>query len=75
MSSIELLAFRGINLINTIDVVYVIATIIAITFALSLGWLFCSHTYIIMYNLSTIELAGLDKKNPFNKGNIRSNIE
>ena len=51
-----------------------VAEILALAFGISIAVLLTVHTYIIMTNLSTIEI-GMFLNNPFRMGNIKSNIE
>ena len=57
------------------SILYLIAVVLSVAFSVSIGSLLGVHTYIIMFNLSTIEMHGLEKKNPFNMGNAWANIE
>ena len=57
------------------DVVYMVAAIFSLAFAISIGFLLVTHTYILMTNSSTIEMGALMRKNPFSKGSVRANLE
>ena len=52
-----------------------LAGILSLAFSISILCLLCVHTYMIMFNMSTIEMGALVNRNPFNKGNIWENIE
>jgi palmitoyltransferase len=47
------------------DLTYLIANILCFAFSLSIGGLFCVHTFLIANNLSTIEAHSLELQNPF----------
>jgi len=52
-----------------------LAGVISLAFAISIAILLGTHTFILMRNMSTIEMGGLMVKNPFTKGSIRANLE
>lgn len=52
---------------------FMMASIIALAFSLSIGGLFCIHTYMLLNNMSTLEMTGLSRRNPFDYGNWREN--
>jgi hypothetical protein len=41
------------------DLPYMLAAIISLAFSISIGFLFAIHTYMILKNMSTIEMGGL----------------
>jgi hypothetical protein len=58
-----------------IDIFYMIAAVISLAFSVSIGFLFGFHTYLLMYNYSTLEIGNLNRHNPFAKNDIWSNLE
>lgn len=63
---------RGLKLM-TEDVGFMIAAIICLAFSLSIGGLLGIHTYMLMHNMTTLEMAGLSDRNPFHMGSYREN--
>ncbi len=47
-------------------VAYMLAAIISLAFSLSIGALLAIHTYMLLNNQTTLEMAALSKRNPFN---------
>lgn len=56
------------------DIAYMVAGIMSCAFSLSIGSLLIFHSYLLMFNLSTIEAALLHKHNPFGKPTVRANL-
>jgi hypothetical protein len=56
------------------NIPYMLATIVAMAFAVAIGSLLGVHTYLLMKAMSTIEMAALIKNNPFSKGNWKDNL-
>jgi len=56
------------------DVIYMVAAIISLSFAIAISMLLGIHTYILLTNSSTVEMGGLYNHNPFTKGNWRENV-
>jgi len=50
-----------------------LAAIISLAFSLSIGGLFAIHTYMLLNNITTLEMQGLSRRNPFHLGNWREN--
>ena len=48
-----------------LDIVYMVACVMAFAFSLSLGPLLVVHTYLIIANMSTLESVALNHQNPF----------
>jgi hypothetical protein len=55
------------------DIGYLMASMISLAFSLSIGGLFCIHTYMLMNNMTTLEMTGLTRRNPFNYGHWKEN--
>ena len=53
---------------------YMIAAVLALSFSIAVGTLLCLHTYLILTNNSTLEMAFLFHHNPFGKPNWRENV-
>lgn len=52
-----------------------LAGVLSLAFSISICFLLGVHTYMLMRNLTTIEMGGLMIKNPFTKGSIKANLE
>lgn len=51
-----------------------IAGILSLAFCMSIGGLLAVHTYMLMNNMSTIEMSALYRQNPFHKGSKFENL-
>jgi hypothetical protein len=55
------------------DVAYLMASVISLAFSLSIGGLFAIHTYMLLNNMTTLEMSGLSRRNAFDHGDWREN--
>ncbi len=56
------------------DVNYMLGAIISLAFSIAIFSLLCVHTFILMKNMSTIEMASLLTGNPFAMPTWKENI-
>jgi hypothetical protein len=52
-----------------------IATVFTMAFAIAIGLLLVIHTYMLMNNMTTLEMGALTSRNPFSRGTYRKNWE
>ena len=71
-AAILMITSKGLNSL-TLDIAYMMAAIISLAFSLSIGGLFAIHTYMLLNNITTLEMQGLSRRNPFHLGNWREN--
>lgn len=71
-AAIFMITARGLNGMAE-DIGYLMATIISLAFSLSIGGLLAIHTYMLLNNMTTLEMTGLSKRNPFDLGHWREN--
>ena len=57
------------------DFTWLIAAILSVAFAISISFLLGVHTFLLMNNLSTLEMGQIVLRNPFTKGNIWENLQ
>ncbi len=53
---------------------YMFSAIIALAFSIAIGFLLVIHTYLLLTNMSTLEMGAIFKDNPFAKNNWRENV-
>jgi hypothetical protein len=57
-----------------LDIVYMISSILSLSFAIAILMLLVVHTFLILTNMSTIEMGALYGRNPFAKGQWKDNV-
>jgi len=55
------------------DIVFLFSSILAVSFSLAISILFCTHTFMLSKNLSTIEMD-LFRRNPFDRRSTKENL-
>ena len=67
-----MISAKGLSTMSD-DIGYLMASVISLAFSLSIGGLLGIHTYMLLHNMSTLEMTGLSRRNPFDHGNWREN--
>jgi len=63
---------KGLNFMMK-DIAYMMASILSAAFCLSIGGLLAIHSYMLLNNMTTLEMQGLSYRNAFDMGHWREN--
>ena len=73
--AITLTSMNGLLQFASYSFYSAIATVLSFAFSISIAILLCFHTYLLLNNMTTLEMGALTWKNPFDKGSKRKNWE
>jgi hypothetical protein len=71
-AAINMIAFKGLSTMQE-DVMYMIAAVLSTAFSIAISFLLGIHTYMLLNNMTTLEMGALSLRNPFDQGNWRNN--
>jgi len=72
-ASLCMIGSKGLDGMMKEGLAYMMSSIISLAFSLSIGGLLGIHTYMLLKNQTTLEMANLSRRNPFEKGSYIDN--
>jgi len=71
-AAITMLSFKTLIELQN-DFAYLLSGVFCLAFSVAIGMLFCVHSYLLLFNMTTLEMGALSSRNPFRRQSFKEN--